>query len=287
MTNTSQQKTKLISFNVNGIRAILSKTKDGKKHSTFIKNNTLNNIIDEQTPDIICLQEVRCNDKFDIESILHYQDKGYMMIGQNCSKNKAGYSGVLILSKVKPVSVVYDFPHITNTHPLNMEGRLITVEYPSFILINAYVPNSKPDLSRLDFRTNEWEVNMRKHIEAMKTIHKKPIVACADWNVAPYDMDVHNPKSAKNKHGFTEQEKEAFRLLLSECQLIDTFRHLHPRTIKYSWWSNFAKSRERNLGWRIDGFVVSSTLEKNIKDADIHTEYMGSDHAPVSLTLTL
>lgn len=276
---------KLVSFNVNGIRSIMSKTKDGKKYNTCIANNTLTSVMTDISPDIICLQEIRCNDKFDINASLQYEDKGYILIGQNCSKARAGYSGVLVLSKLKPNTVLYDFPHLPNESVLNTEGRLITVEYPAFILINAYVPNSKPDLSRLEFRTKEWEVHMRKHIENMKKKYNKPVIACADWNVAPYDIDVHNPKSAKNKHGFTEEEKEAFRLLLQECQLIDTFRYVHPKTVKYSWWSNFAKSRERNVGWRIDGFCISSTLAKNIRNADIHTEYMGSDHAPVSLTL--
>ncbi len=278
---------KLISFNVNGIRSILSKTKEGVKHTSFIPNNTLYSITSSEQPDILCIQEVRCNEKFDINSVLKYEEQGYTLVGQNCAKNKAGYSGVMVLSKLKPLSVVYDFPHLSSDDSSNTEGRLITVEYSSFILINAYVPNSKPDLSRLVYRTKEWEFHMRKHIENMKKKYNKPIVACADWNVAPRDIDVHNPKSAKNKHGFTEEEKAAFQLLLKDCHLIDTFRHLHPNTIKYSWWSNFAKSRERNLGWRIDSFLVSSTLEKKIKEADILTEYMGSDHAPVSLTITL
>lgn len=276
---------KFVSFNVNGIRSIMSKTKDGKKHTTYIPNNTLSSLMTDMTPDIICLQEVRCNDKLDINSVLNHEQHGYSLIGQNCSKAKAGYSGVLVLSKIKPIRVLYDFPHIPDTNPLNMEGRLITVEYPSFILVNAYVPNSKPDLSRLEFRIQEWEFNMRKHVENMKKRYDKPVVLCADWNVAPQDIDVHNPKSAKNKHGFTQEEKHAYEMLLQECQLIDTYRYIHPNTVKYSWWSNFAKSRERNLGWRIDGFLTSSTLHKKIKDADIHTEYLGSDHAPVSLTI--
>lgn len=277
---------KLISFNVNGIRSIMSKTKDGKKNNTYVANNTLTSVMSDINPDIICLQEIRCNDKLDINASLHYEDKGYMLIGQNCSKARAGYSGVLVLSKQKPNSVVYDFPHLQNDNELNAEGRMITVEYSAFVLINAYVPNSKPDLSRLEFRTKEWEVHMRKHIENMKKKYNKPVIACADWNVAPENIDVHNPKSAKNKHGFTEEEKHAFKLLLEECELIDTFRYLHPDTVKYSWWSNFAKSRERNLGWRIDGFLISRSLSKKLKDADIHSEFMGSDHAPVSLTIS-
>jgi exodeoxyribonuclease-3 len=281
--------TKLISFNVNGIRSILSKTKDGVKHSAFIANNALSSIMTDMQPDIVCLQEIRCNDKLDIASILQGHGYGdYEVVGKNCAKNKAGYSGVLVLSRKKPLTVIYDFPHLSDSNPLNNEGRLITIEYPAFVLINAYVPNSKPDLSRLAFRTGEWESNMRKHIENMrKRFNNKPVIACADWNVAPQDIDVHNPKSAKNKHGFTEEEKHAYQLLLKDCVMTDTFRHVHPKTVKYSWWSNFAKSRERNVGWRIDGFLVSTNVSSKIKDADIHTDYMGSDHAPVSLTISL
>jgi exodeoxyribonuclease-3 len=265
----------------------MSKTRDGQKHNTFIENNALKTILKNEEPDIVCLQEVRCNNNFDINTILHYDKLGYMLVGTNCSKAKSGYSGVLILSKLKPLNVVYDFPHLPDSNILNVEGRLLTVEYHSFVLINAYVPNSKPDLSRLDFRIQEWEVNMRKHIDSMKKQFNKPIIACADWNVAPQNIDVHNAKSAKNKHGFTEEEKVAFQQLIDKCQMIDTFRLMHPNTIKYSWWSNFAKSRERNLGWRIDTILVSSSLKRKVKDANIHTEYMGSDHAPVYLTISI
>ena len=151
---------KLISFNVNGIRSILSKNKDGQKHSTFVTNNTLQTLINDIKPDIVCLQEIRCNENFDIASILKLDEQGYQLVGKNCSKVKPGYSGVLVLSKLNPLKIYYDFPHLPETNPLNTEGRLITTEFPSFILINAYVPNAKPDLSRLVFRTNEWEVNM-------------------------------------------------------------------------------------------------------------------------------
>lgn len=278
---------KLVSWNVNGLRSILTKTKDGKKHKAHIQNNSLSSVIDELKPDIICLQEIRCSDTFDFDDVLQYKDKGYTFVGRNCAKNKKGYSGVMVLSKLPFTEVMFDMPHLGPNHYLNEEGRVITVIYPSFILVNSYVPNAKPDLSRLEYRTNEWEPSMRKHINNMKAKYNKPVIACADWNVAPTDIDVHNPKGAKNKHGFTEQEKEAFRLLLKECELVDTYRKVHPTSIQYSWWSNFAKSRERNLGWRIDTFLVSSSIEKKIKDADIHTQYFGSDHAPVALDVAL
>lgn len=278
---------KFISWNVNGLRSILTKSKDGKKSATPIETNSLASIIDEVKPDIICLQEIRCNETFDFDEVLHYKDKGYTVVGRNCAKNKKGYSGVMVLSKLPFADVVFDMPHLGPNHHLNEEGRVITVVYPSFVLINSYVPNAKPDLSRLDYRTKEWEPNMRKHINNMKSKYNRPIIACADWNVAPTDIDVHNPKSAKNKHGFTEEEKAAFHQLLQDCELVDTYRNIHPTVVKYSWWSNFAKSRERNVGWRIDTFLVSSSLQKKIKDADIHTEYFGSDHAPVSLEVVI
>lgn len=278
---------KLISWNVNGLRSILTKTKDGKKSTTQIENNSLNSVIEELTPDIICLQEIRCSETFDFDEVLQYKSKGYIIVGRNCAKNKKGYSGVMVLSKLPFNDVIFDMPHLPQNHHLNEEGRVITVIYSSFILVNSYVPNSKPDLSRLEYRTKEWEPNMRKHINNMKAKYNKPIIACADWNVAPTNIDVHNPKSAKNKHGFTEEEKASFQQLLKECEMIDSYRKLHPTTIQYSWWSNFAKSRERNVGWRIDTFLVSSSVERKINDANIHTDFFGSDHAPVSLEMTL
>ena len=278
---------KLISFNVNGLRSVLSKQPDGTKHEKYIENNTIAFLMDEYEPDVLCLQEIRCSDAFDFESILKLKERGYQVVKRNCA-NKAGYSGTLVLSRLQHLEVIQNFPHLQSTHELNTEGRLITVEYPKFVLMNAYVPNSKPDLSRLEFRTQIWEHHMRQHIKNMeKRFNNKPIVYCADFNVAPMEIDVHGPKTVKGKNGFTKEERSAFVQLLEECNLVDTFRTLHPIDVKYSWWSNFAQSREKNKGWRIDTFLVSASILKKIKEADIYTHVKSSDHAPVVVELNL
>lgn len=278
---------KLVSFNVNGIRSVLSKELNGKKHDTYIEHNSLAALMDEQKADILCLQEIRCSDTLDIEGTLKLKERGYYIVKRNCSKVKAGYSGTLVISRIQHLDVIQDFPHLPATHELNGEGRLITVEYPSFVLINAYVPNSKPDLSRLKFRTDEWEPAIRLHIKSMEKKYKKPIVYCADFNVAPKEIDLHNPKGSKGKHGFTIEEREAFAKLLKECDLVDSYRHLYPNKVEYSWWSNFANSREKNKGWRIDMFLVSTSIVSKIKQAEIYGGIKASDHAPVTLELAL
>lgn len=276
---------KIISWNVNGIRSILSKNKDGTKNKDIVSTNSLSTLIKEQKPDIIALQEIRCSEDFDIHNKLNLDELGYKIVSQNCSKSRKGYSGTLVLSHLSYNEVIYDFPHINNDNELNKEGRTITVVFPKFVFINTYVPNSKPDLSRLEFRIKEWEKNMRIHINTMKTKYNKPIIITGDFNVAPNDIDVHNPKAVKGKHGFTEEEKHAFKDLLEECDLVNCLRHLHPKKIAFTWWSNFAKSRERNVGWTIDHFLVSSSYIKKIKDFKVHDQYFGSDHAPISIDL--
>lgn len=280
--------TTIVSWNVNGIRSIITKEKNGKKHKEVIENNVLATLLDEQKPDILCLQEIRCNDTVDINKLLDLENKGYKIINQNCSTVKAGYSGTLVISKIPALNVIKNFPDIPENHELNGEGRIITVEYPKFVLVNVYVPNSKPDLKRLPFRINEWEKEIRNHINKMLTKYNKPVVMCGDLNVAPEEIDVHNPKGLKGKHGFTDEERGAFKQLLSECDMIDAYRYLNPtKQQDYSWWSNFAKSRERNVGWRIDIHVISQVLVKKVKEVKILQEYYGSDHAPILLTLSV
>jgi exodeoxyribonuclease-3 len=279
---------KIISFNVNGIRSIITKEKDGTKHKEYVANNVISTLLQEEDPDVLCLQEIRCSDTLNISQILHLEEKGYHIVGQNCSKVKAGYSGTLVISKISAVLVIKDFPNLPPSHVLNGEGRIITVEYPKFVLINVYVPNSKPDLSRLEFRINEWEASVRTHINDVRKKYNKPVVMCGDLNVAPNEIDLHNPKGSKGKHGFTEEERKAFARLLEECDVVDAYRFLHPtEKNEYSWWSNFANSRGKNKGWRIDIHVVSKSIAKKIKEAKIHQEYYGSDHAPISLTIAI
>jgi exodeoxyribonuclease III len=280
------QSLSIVTWNVNGIRSVLTKEKDGTKHKATITENTLYTLITKEHPDIVCLQEIRCNEKLDIAGALKLDELGYSIIGTNCSKAKAGYSGTLVLAKTQ-APIVKDFPRFPSTHELNNEGRVIAVEFPKFVLINVYVPNSKPDLSRLEYRANTWEVAMRQHITDLKKKYNKPVILCGDLNVAPQDIDVHNPKGAKGKHGFTTEEKEAFQALLSECDMKDAFRELHPDKVAYTWWSNFANSRARNKGWQIDKFIVSSKLMSKVTKVDVKADYYGSDHCPVMMTLAL
>ena len=279
---------KIISFNCNGIRSIVTKEKDGTKHKTTIDNNVITSLLDDEKPDILCLQEIRCSDTLNVSDLLNLHPKGYHIINQNCSQVKAGYSGTLVISKLPAITVTTNFPNLETGHELNGEGRMITIEFPKFILINVYVPNSKPDLSRLKFRTEQWEREVRNHINRVHAKFDKPVIMCGDLNVAPNEIDLHNPKGSKGKHGFTIEEREAFKALLEECKMVDAYRVLYPtKENEYTWWSNFAKSREKNKGWRIDIFVASKSLSKKITDVAIHSEYYGSDHAPVSLSISM
>jgi exodeoxyribonuclease-3 len=279
---------KIISFNCNGIRSVLTKEKDGTKHKEVIDNNVIASLLDEEKPDILCLQEIRCGDSLDISKLLKLSSRGYHIINQNCSVVKAGYSGTLVVSKHPALTVIKNFPNLPENHELNGEGRIITVEFPKFVLINVYVPNSKPDLSRLEFRVKQWEKEIRNHINNLQAQFNKPVIMCGDLNVAPKEIDLHNPKGSKGKHGFTIEERDAFQKLLDECKMIDAYRHMYPtKQNEYTWWSNFAKSREKNKGWRIDIYVVSKSLSKKIEEVKVYTDHYGSDHAPISLSISL
>jgi len=260
---------RIISWNVNGLRAILEKDKNGKRDTK--NKNVLESLILEQDPDIICLQETKCPE--DCKMDVNFKYKKILS-----SKNKKGYSGVAILSKEEPINVLEDFSE-------NEEGRLICLEFYKFYLINVYVPNSKPDLSRLDYRINIWESKIKKYINKLQ--EKKLVIYTGDLNVAPTELDIHTIKGHNRSHGFTEEERNAFLELKKECKMIDTFRYLHPNEKKYSWFSNFGKARENNKGWRIDIFLISDKLQQNIKNSDILREYNGSDHIPIILDLDI
>jgi exodeoxyribonuclease-3 len=260
---------KIISWNLNGLRSVLTKDKQGKKTSN---ENVLEILIKEQDPDILCLQETRCPCDFKVE----FKELPYKYILS--STTKKGYSGVAIFSKEKPIKIYTDFIH-------NEEGRIIIFEFYNFYIVNAYVPNSKSDLSRIDYRINVWEKEIRDYLN--KYQKKKAVIYLGDLNVAASEIDIYNAKSNEKKHGYTIEERTAFADLLDKCKLIDTFRYMHPKDIKYSWFSNFAKSRERGIGWRIDYILISERLKNNVKNADILSEYFGSDHIPVLLDIDI
>ncbi|GAE28298.1 exodeoxyribonuclease III [Halalkalibacter wakoensis JCM 9140] len=250
---------KLVSWNVNGIRACVAKG--------FV------DFFEEVKADIFCIQETKCQ-----ENQIQLELKGYEQYW-NCAERK-GYSGTAIFTKIKPLSVQFGLGEEFE----EKEGRVITLEYDSFYLVNVYTPNSKRDLSRLDYRLM-WEDEMRNYL--LQLDRKKPVVVCGDLNVAHNEIDLKNPKSNKKNSGFTIEEREKMSTLL-QAGFVDSFRYLHP-TIEgaYTWWSYMNKVRERNIGWRIDYFLVSFHLKQEIQVASIHKDVLGSDHCPVELQLSI
>ena len=247
---------KLISWNVNGLRACV-----GKGFEDMFKS--LN-------ADVFCLQETKMQ-----EGQLNLQFDGYESYWNYADKK--GYSGTAIYTKVKPVSVTYGIGEDEHDH----EGRVITMEFVDFYLVCVYVPNSQDELKRLDYRMR-WEDAFRAYVCGLAS--KKGVVICGDLNVAHNDIDIKNPATNRRNAGFTDEERGKFSELLA-AGFVDSWRMLNPDVIKYSWWSYRFKSRERNAGWRIDYFVVSESMKVRIDGAEIHNEIYGSDHCPVELDL--
>ena len=252
---------RLVSWNVNGLRACM-----GKGFMEFF--HTIN-------ADIIALQETKLQ-PHQIELDL----PGYEQFWH--SAEKKGYSGTAVFTKHKPISVSYDMPDMESLGFPN-EGRVITLEYENFYLVCVYTPNAQDGLRRIDYRM-QWEDDFRDYLHGLDK--KKPAIVCGDMNVAHEEIDLKNPKTNVGNPGFSDQEREKFTELLS-AGFVDSFRALYPdKTNAYSWWSYRAAARERNVGWRIDYFVVSERLKDKIKDAYIFPEVMGSDHCPVGLDVT-
>ena len=257
---------KLISWNVNGLRACMNKGFD-----QFFK---------EVDADIFSIQETKMQENQIDEYIKAQGDEQFWN-----SAEKKGYSGTAIFTKIKPISVKYDVDDKEKYKVLseNNEGRLITAEFEKFYLVNCYVPNSKRELERLDYR-KEWEDDLRKYlVELDKT---KPVIYCGDLNVAHEEIDLKNPKTNHQSAGFTDDEREKLTELLN-AGFIDTFRYKYPEKIEYSWWSYMFHAREKNVGWRIDYFIVSKRIANKIIDAKIHTDILGSDHCPIELEIDL
>jgi exodeoxyribonuclease-3 len=253
---------KLVSFNVNGVRAI-------------VKKGLLESIA-KMDPDVLCLQETKANNDQVREALFGLE--GYELYSS--AAEKAGYSGTAILTRKKPLQVSYGFG--ISDH--DTQGRTITAEFDSFYLVNTYVPNSGAELVKLDYRQT-WDVAMLNHLQQLEK--KKPVVWCGDMNVAHQAIDLANPKSNYNKSaGYTQQEIDGLTRIL-EAGYTDTFRHFHPETIKYSWWSARFNSRAKNVGWRIDYFIVSNALVPKISDAFILNDVEGSDHCPVGISVNI
>ena len=247
---------KLISWNVNGLRACA-----GKGFSdAFIKLDA----------DFFCLQETKMQ-----EGQLDLSFPGYESYWNYADKK--GYSGTAIYTKHHPLSVTYGIGIDEHDH----EGRVITLEMADFFLVTVYTPNSQDGLRRLDYRMG-WEDAFRNYL--LRLDAKKPVIVCGDMNVAHQEIDLKNPSSNRRNAGFTDEEREKFSVLLNSG-FADTFRTLYPEQVTYSWWSYRFHAREKNAGWRIDYFVVSNRLMEQVQDASIHTDILGSDHCPVELTL--
>ena len=248
---------KLISWNVNGLRACLTKGFEDFFHSI--------------EADIFCIQETKMQPHQAELNLTGYEKFWNSAI-------KKGYSGTAVFTRIKPLSVSYGL-HI-DEH--DQEGRVITLEFEDFFLVTVYTPNSKRELLRLDYRM-KWEDDFRTYLKELDG--KKPVIVCGDINVAHEEIDIKNPKTNRRSAGFTDEERGKMTVLL-QSGFTDTFRYLYPdQKDAYTWWSYMMNARERNIGWRIDYFLISNRLQGSLKDATIYPEVLGSDHCPVGLEI--
>lgn len=252
-----------VNWNVNGFRSIIKKD--------FVKD------VLEMNPDVLCLQETKASVE-EVKSLCGLLPEYKVYV--NASKARKGYSGTAILSKIKPLNVTYDM----NMEEHDLEGRVITAEYEKFYLVTVYTPNSGAGLKRIEYR-EKWDNDFINYIEALNA--KKPVIIGGDLNVVHTAMDIARAKENYNKSaGYTQREIDGFDNLLN-AGFVDTFRHFHPDEIKYTYWNNFFNSRARNVGWRLDYFLVSSSLVNQVKEATISNDYLGSDHCPIGLKIEI
>ena len=254
---------KLVSWNVNGIRAIVKKG--------FLDS------VKEMTPDIICLQETKAQLEDAQTALSLLPDyKSYI----NYSKARKGYSGTAILTKLEPIEVTQDM----GIEEHDKEGRIVTAEFDQFYLLNVYTPNSGSGLKRLDYRET-WDAAFLDYMQSLEA--KKPLIVCGDLNVAHEEIDIARAKENYNKSaGYTQREIDGFEKYVDKGW-VDTFRHFYPEEVKYTYWNQMFNARARNVGWRIDYFLVSQKLMPKVKDAAIYNEYQGSDHCPIAVELDL
>jgi len=252
---------KILSFNVNGVRACAGKT--------------LLQDLNSLDCDVVCLQETKATPDQVAEALSGLT--GYHLYAY--SADKKGYSGTAILSKELPLSVKMGLGIVEHDN----EGRVITAEFHDYFVVTAYVPNSSSGLKRLEYRTKDWDVAFLAYLKDLE--RSKPVVVCGDLNVAHQPIDLKNPKPNYNKTpGYTQLEIDGLTTMLNSG-LVDTYRHLNPTTVKYSWWSYRGGSRERNVGWRLDYFLVSESLMVKVKNSEILNNILGSDHCPVLLSM--
>lgn len=262
---------KIISWNTNGIRSTI------KQKNFFL-------LFENYDPDIVCLQETKSLQdqvEIDLPNYIEYWN----------SAQKKGYSGTAIFTKQKAINVLYNFPdHLVKKYKLsedtygnsNTEGRIIALEFKKFFLVTVYTPNAKDDLSRIPLRYKKWDIAFLEYMKELE--NKKPVIFCGDLNVAHTFDDLARPKENEGKKGFTKEERERFQNFIDHG-FIDTFRLFTKGNEHYTWWSNWGGARARNVGWRIDYFLVSQNLKKNVVASKILADYMGSDHAPIFLEM--
>lgn len=262
---------KIYSWNVNGIRAV-------------VKKGAFQEFMSKYQPDILCLQETKAEQGQAEVDISGYEEYW------NSSQNKKGYSGTAIFSKIKPIAIINDIPEqfvheagldADGFGNANQEGRVIAAEFDEYYVVTAYTPNAKDGLARIDLR-QKWDAAMIAYCADLQK--KKPVIYCGDMNVAHTEDDLANPKPNLGKKGFSNEERAGFDNWLA-AGFVDTFRMFQQGNGFYTWWSHFANARARNVGWRIDYFLVSESIKDKIAQAEIHPAQMGSDHCPVSITL--
>lgn len=256
---------KIIAWNVNGIKSLL-------------KTKYLDKLIENEKPDIFCMGETKVSCPFtDIIEDLKERIPGLKYRYWSPCLKTGGYSGTAIFSKKEPINVTYGLSDIDD------EGRVITLEYKKFFLVHVYTPNSGRALERLKWRVETWDKTFKKYLKKLS----KPVIVCGDLNVAHKEIDIKNSKTNLKTAGFTVEERESFSNILEKVNLIDTFRYKHPEEIKYSFWSYMRNAREKNIGWRLDYFLVKESLKNKITKSEILTEVLGSDHAPIKLSIKL
>ena len=258
----------IFSWNVNGLRAV-------------IRKGALNKFIEEYKPDILCLQETKAKQGQAEVDLPEYEELWN-------SAERPGYAGTAIFTKIKPLSVRYDLPTEIMMadefgDPLT-EGRVLTAEFEKFYLVDVYTPNSKNELERLGLRAEKWD---KEFLQYLKELEKtKPVVVCGDFNAAHEEIDIARPKTNHHSAGFTDEERQGITNYL-KAGFIDTFRTLHPKDVRYTWWSHWGNARANNVGWRIDYFFISKSLKKYLKSAEIYEDQIGSDHCPISIELDI
>jgi len=260
---------KCISWNVNGIRSVM-------------RNDAFVPFIQVEQPDVLCLQETKAQQGQTEIDLPEYEEIWN-------SAERKGYSGTAIFTKIKPISIIYDLPNEELAGFMDQfgntlkEGRVITMEFEEYYVVTVYTPNAKNDLARKQYRHEVWDPAFLRHLRELEK--KKPVIMCGDLNVAHNEIDLARPKTNHKNAGFTPEEREGADNLV-KAGFVDTFRHLHPdQEGAYTWWSHFAQSRERNVGWRIDYFWVSDSLKDRVQDAFIRPDTLGSDHCPVGIII--